>query len=56
MEIYRVYNGRPLLLDIDLLTSDFPTVLGDALDRVLTTLEVLPEAETYTQFRAAEAG
>lgn len=56
MEIYRVYNERPLLLDINLLTSDFPTVLADALDRVLTKFEVLPEAETYTQFRAAEAG
>jgi UDP-GlcNAc:undecaprenyl-phosphate GlcNAc-1-phosphate transferase len=56
MEVYRVYNERPLLLDINLLTSDFPTVLADALDRVLTTLEVVPEAETYTQFRAAEAG
>src|SRR5215469_5212875 len=56
MEIYRVYNERPLLLDINLLTSDFPTVLADALDRVLTKVEVLPEAETYPQFRVAEAG
>jgi len=56
MEIYRLYNERPLLLDINLLTSDFPTVLADALDRVLAKFEVLPEAETYPQFRAAEAG
>jgi len=56
MEVYRVYNERPLLLDINLLTSHFPTVLADALDRVLVAFEVLPEVETYTQFRAAEAG
>lgn len=56
LEVYRLYNERPLLLDINLLTSDFPTVLADALDRVVATFEVLPVVETYTQFRAAEAG
>jgi UDP-GlcNAc:undecaprenyl-phosphate GlcNAc-1-phosphate transferase len=55
MEIYRLYNERPLLVDINLLTSVFPVVLADALDRTVTTLEVFPEAETGREFRAAEA-
>ncbi len=39
LSIYRLYGDRPLLLDINLLTSLFPVALADALDRVLT-LEV----------------
>lgn len=36
LRIYRFYDDRPLLLDINLLTSVFPVALADALDRVLT--------------------
>jgi len=33
--VYRTYGTRDLQLDINLLTSEFPTVLADAVDRVL---------------------
>jgi len=39
--VYRIYSRRDLQLDVNLLTSDFPATLADALDRVLTTPEVL---------------
>ncbi len=34
--VYRVYSHRDLQLDVNLLTSEFPAILADALDRVLT--------------------
>ena len=39
--VYRIYSPRDLQLDVNLLTSDFPGSLADALDRVLTSPEVL---------------
>jgi UDP-GlcNAc:undecaprenyl-phosphate GlcNAc-1-phosphate transferase len=36
LRIYRLYGDRPVLLDINLLTSVFPFALADALDRVLS--------------------
>ncbi len=57
MRIYRLYTDCPLLVDINLLTSIFPVVLADALDRAFaSTLEVLPETATGSEFMAAEAG
>jgi hypothetical protein len=45
-----------LLVDTNLLTSVFPVVLADALDRALTSKEgVLPEVTANTNFIAAEA-
>ena len=55
LEIHRFYNDRPLLVDIDLLTSSFPVVLAEALHRAVMS-EVLPEIPMDTEFRAAEAG
>jgi UDP-GlcNAc:undecaprenyl-phosphate/decaprenyl-phosphate GlcNAc-1-phosphate transferase len=39
--VYRIYSQRDLQLDVNLLTSEFPAILADALDRVLTMPEVL---------------
>lgn len=39
--MYRVYTKRDLQLDVNLLTSEFPVALADALDRILTPAEVL---------------
>ena len=39
--VNRVYSRRDLQLDVNLLTSEFPAILADALDRVLTMPEVL---------------
>jgi len=37
MKIYRFYTERPLLVNANLLTSVFPVVLADALDRALVS-------------------
>jgi hypothetical protein len=41
MIVSRIYSQRDLQLDVNLLTSEFPTTLADALDRVLTMPEIL---------------
>jgi len=52
--VYRIYSQRDLQLDVNLLTSEFPATLADALDRVLTVPEVLvPAAPGDTPFLAA---
>jgi len=52
--VYRVYTQRDLQLDVNLLTSEFPATLADALDRVLTMPQVLvPLAQSDTSFLAA---
>ena len=52
--VYRIYSQRDLQLDVNLLTSEFPFTLADALDRVLTMPEVLmPAAQSDTPFLAA---
>ncbi len=51
MKIYRFYTDRALLVDSNLLTSDFPVVLADALDRVLNAKQGgVPEATASTDF------
>lgn len=40
--VYRTYGVRDLQLDINLLTSEFPVVLADAVDRVLMPKLVVP--------------
>ncbi|PYX30106.1 MAG: undecaprenyl/decaprenyl-phosphate alpha-N-acetylglucosaminyl 1-phosphate transferase [Acidobacteria bacterium] len=42
--VYRVYSQRGLQLDVNLVTSEFPVVLADALDRVLTNPGLIPAA------------
>ncbi len=52
--VYRIYSQRDLQLDVNLLTSEFPVTLADALDRVLTMPEVLmPAAQGDTPALAA---
>jgi UDP-GlcNAc:undecaprenyl-phosphate GlcNAc-1-phosphate transferase len=56
IKIYRLYTDRPLLVDTNLLTSAFPVVLADALDRALASKEgVVPEVTASTEFMSAEA-
>jgi len=40
MKIWRLYSKRPVLMDINFLTSGFPTALADALDRTLANAEL----------------
>jgi UDP-GlcNAc:undecaprenyl-phosphate GlcNAc-1-phosphate transferase len=52
--VYRIYSQRDLQLDVNLLTSEFPATLADALDRVLTMPEVLvPAAQGNSPVLAA---
>jgi len=52
--VYRSYSHRDLQLDVNLLTSEFPATLADALDRVLAMPHVLiPAAQADSPFLAA---
>src|SRR4029077_18859268 len=56
IKIYRIFSNRALLLDTKLLTSVFPVVLADAVERVLASKEgAVPEVAANTEFIAAEA-
>jgi hypothetical protein len=55
--VHRLYSKRDLQVDINLLTTAFPTALADALDRTLahsTQLIALPDQDT--SLIAAQAG
>jgi UDP-GlcNAc:undecaprenyl-phosphate/decaprenyl-phosphate GlcNAc-1-phosphate transferase len=58
LNLYRFRRDAAILVDINLLISEFPVVLADALDRILFTANVgvLPEAEADTGLASAEAG
>jgi hypothetical protein len=50
--VFRSYSDRDLQLDVNLLTSQFPVALADALDRVWAIPDVLiaaqqPEMRAY---------
>jgi UDP-GlcNAc:undecaprenyl-phosphate GlcNAc-1-phosphate transferase len=52
--VYRIYSHRDLQLDVNLLTSEFPAALADAVDRVLTRPEVfMPAVQGDAPFLAA---
>ena len=57
MKIYRFYGDRALLVDSNLLTSIFPLILADALDRALNSKQGGEVAETTasTDLMAEEA-
>lgn len=55
MTLYRQYASRGLQLDINLLTSDFPTALAEALDRVCGPVVSLPVPTEHPEF-GAQAG
>ena len=56
MKIYRFYSDRALLVDTNLLTTVFPVVLADALDRALIPKQnVVSEVTNGSDFVAAEA-
>jgi UDP-GlcNAc:undecaprenyl-phosphate GlcNAc-1-phosphate transferase len=52
--VYRIYSRRDLQLDVNLLISEFPSALADALNRALHLPEVLvPAGQGDTRFLAA---
>src|SRR5579864_3571377 len=57
LTIHRVYSHRHLQIDVNLLTSAFPTALADALDRTLAhPSHVMSMPEQNTSLIAAQAG
>ena len=57
LTVYRLYSTRDLQLDINLLTTVFPTALADALDRTLAhSAEIIALPEQDTSLIAAQAG
>jgi UDP-GlcNAc:undecaprenyl-phosphate GlcNAc-1-phosphate transferase len=57
LTMHRLYGSRDLQLDINLLTSAFPTALADALDRTLSNSpQVIPLPEDHPSLVEAQAG
>lgn len=58
LNLYWLHRDTAILVDINLLTSDFPVILADALERIFFTTNVgmLPDAEASTDLTSAEAG
>jgi UDP-GlcNAc:undecaprenyl-phosphate/decaprenyl-phosphate GlcNAc-1-phosphate transferase len=59
LNLYRLHRDAAILVDINLLISEFPVVLADALERILFTtanVKILPEVEARTDLKSAEAG
>jgi len=57
MAIHRRYTEQPLQLDMNLLTSELPTALADALDRILVhAAEMVPRPDQGEGLVEAQAG
>jgi len=57
LRVHRLYSRRNLQLDVNLLTSEFPTTLADALDRTLAhSAQVIPLPEQPSSLIIAQAG
>ncbi|HLW85810.1 MAG TPA: MraY family glycosyltransferase [Candidatus Sulfotelmatobacter sp.] len=57
LAVHRIYSQRDLQLDVNLLTSTFPTALADALDRTLAhAAQVIPLPEQDSGMMTAQAG
>lgn len=57
MQVHRLYHERPLQLDVNLLISEFPIALADALERVLGAAIVMaPNTNAGPDLIQAQAG
>lgn len=57
LTVHRLYSSRDLQLDINLLTSEFPTALADALDRTLAhSAQVIALPDQDSPLVTAQAG
>lgn len=57
LQVHRLYSSRDLQLDINLLTSEFPIALGDALERTLAhPAHIIPIPAQDPALIAAQAG
>jgi hypothetical protein len=56
MTVHRLYSDRHLQLDVNLLTTEFPVALAEALDRTLAhDIDLISQPQDH-QLRAAQAG
>jgi UDP-GlcNAc:undecaprenyl-phosphate GlcNAc-1-phosphate transferase len=57
LTVHRRYQEQPLQLDVNLLVSEFPVALAEALDRVITqAVESMPKANQDQGLLEAQAG
>ena len=57
MILHRGYTERPLQLDVNLLTAEFPFALADALDRIVAqAAQIVPQAGGGQDLVEAQAG
>jgi hypothetical protein len=57
MSIHRLYHERPLQLEVNLLISEFPMALADALDRVVSrSAGMVPHVDDGKGLVEAQAG
>jgi hypothetical protein len=56
MTVYRLYSPRPLQIDVNLLTADFPTVLAESLERSLLQNLDVAVGQAQNKLRAAQVG
>jgi UDP-GlcNAc:undecaprenyl-phosphate/decaprenyl-phosphate GlcNAc-1-phosphate transferase len=59
MHVHRLYHERPLQLDVNLLISEFPIALADALERVLGragAMDMAPSTNSGQGLMQAQAG
>jgi len=56
LTVYRLYTPRPLHLDVNLITAEFPVALAEALDRSLAQNLELVVGPAQNELRAAQVG
>jgi UDP-GlcNAc:undecaprenyl-phosphate GlcNAc-1-phosphate transferase len=56
MAIYRHYTQRPLQIDVNLLTADFPVILAECLERSMAQNMNIAIDEAESKMRAAQVG
>ena len=55
LSVHRLYHEKPLHLDVNLLISEFPVVLADALDRVITrSVEMAPRTSAVEDLASTQ--
>jgi hypothetical protein len=57
MSVHRCYAEHPLQLDVNLLTTEFPTALADAVDRIVSeTVALMVSPGRDANLLEAQAG
>jgi len=55
LSVHRLYDEQPLHLDVNLLITEFPVALADALDRVIArSVQAVPQAAPEEALASAQ--